>query len=73
LSRTYVLDTKPDPHPRAVREIKADELATQAGCSRPRTIHCGPGDADRAAQLIAELLENVNAEYHRIQVRPYKT
>jgi selenium-binding protein 1 len=43
-SRTYVLDTKPDPrHPRVVRTIEADELATKAGYSRPHTLHCGPG------------------------------
>ena len=30
-SRTYVLDTKPDPrNPQVVREIEADELATKA-------------------------------------------
>ena len=43
-SRTYVLDTKPDPrHPTVVREITADELAANAGYSRPHTLHCGPG------------------------------
>src|SRR5262245_47449110 len=43
-SRTYVLDTKPDPrNPRVVREIGADELARKAGYSRPHTLHCGPG------------------------------
>jgi selenium-binding protein 1 len=43
-SRTYVLDTKPDPRaPRVVREIEADELASKAGYSRPHTVHCGPG------------------------------
>ena len=43
-SRTYVLDTKPDPrNPRVVREIPAEELARKAGYSRPHTIHCGPG------------------------------
>jgi methanethiol oxidase len=43
-SRTYVLDTKPDPrHPRVVHEITADELARKAGYSRPHTVHCGPG------------------------------
>jgi selenium-binding protein 1 len=43
-SRTYVLDTKPDPrHPRVVRTIEADELAAKAGYSRPHTLHCGPG------------------------------
>jgi selenium-binding protein 1 len=43
-SRTYVLDTKPDPrNPQVVREISADELASKAGYSRPHTVHCGPG------------------------------
>ncbi|WP_046468539.1 selenium-binding protein SBP56-related protein [Allosalinactinospora lopnorensis] len=42
-SRTYVLDTKPDPlNPRVVRTIEAEELATKAGYSRPHTVHCGP-------------------------------
>ncbi|HEY7488713.1 MAG TPA: selenium-binding protein SBP56-related protein [Streptosporangiaceae bacterium] len=42
-SRTYVLDTKPDPRaPHVVREIGADELANKAGYSRPHTLHCGP-------------------------------
>jgi methanethiol oxidase len=42
-SRTYVLDTKPDPHnPRVVRTIEAAELAAKAGYSRPHTLHCGP-------------------------------
>ena len=43
-SRTYVLDTKPDPRsPHVVREIDAEELANKAGYSRPHTLHCGPG------------------------------
>jgi selenium-binding protein 1 len=43
-SRTYVLDTKPDPRrPQVVREIEAGELASKAGYSRPHTLHCGPG------------------------------
>jgi len=43
-SRTYVMDTKPDPrNPQVVRTIEADELAAKAGYSRPHTIHCGPG------------------------------
>jgi len=43
-SRTYVLDTKPDPHnPKVVHEITAEELAAKAGYSRPHTLHCGPG------------------------------
>ena len=40
-SRTYVLDTKPDPcNPKVVRAIEADELAAKAGYSRPHTVHC---------------------------------
>src|SRR6266542_4254148 len=43
-SRTYVLDTKPDPlQPQVVRTIEAEELAAKAGYSRPHTVHCGPG------------------------------
>src|SRR6266480_2863819 len=43
-SRTYVLDTKPDPRqPQVVRTIEPDELAAKAGYSRPHTVHCGPG------------------------------
>ena len=43
-SRTYVLDTKPDPRqPQVFRTIEAEELATKAGYSRPHTVHCGPG------------------------------
>ena len=43
-SRTYVMDTKPDPrHPQVVRTIEAEELAAKAGYSRPHTLHCGPG------------------------------
>jgi selenium-binding protein 1 len=43
-SRTYVLDTKPDPQqPRVVRTIEPEELASKAGYSRPHTVHCGPG------------------------------
>ena len=43
-SRTYVLDTKPDPRqPHVVRTIEAEELAEKAGYSRPHTVHCGPG------------------------------
>ena len=42
-SRTYILDTKPDPRaPKVIREIGADELASKAGYSRPHTLHCGP-------------------------------
>src|SRR5215472_12699150 len=43
-SRTYILDTQPDPRsPRVIREIGAEELASKAGYSRPHTLHCGPG------------------------------
>jgi selenium-binding protein 1 len=43
-SRTYVLDTKPDPRqPQVIRTIEAEELAAKAGYSRPHTVHCGPG------------------------------
>jgi methanethiol oxidase len=43
-SRTYVLDTKDDPHnPKVVHTIEAEELASKAGYSRPHTLHCGPG------------------------------
>jgi methanethiol oxidase len=43
-SRTYVLDTRPDPtQPSLVRTIEADELAAKTGYSRPHTVHCGPG------------------------------
>ena len=43
-SRTYVLDTRPDPRqPQVVRTIEPEELAAKAGYSRPHTVHCGPG------------------------------
>src|SRR5438105_8852661 len=43
-SRTYILDTKPDPRqPQVIRTIEAEELAAKAGYSRPHTVHCGPG------------------------------
>ena len=43
-SRTYVLDTGPDPRqPQVVRTIEPEELAEKAGYSRPHTVHCGPG------------------------------
>ena len=43
-SRTYVLDTGPDPRqPQIVRTIEPEELAEKAGYSRPHTVHCGPG------------------------------
>jgi selenium-binding protein 1 len=42
-SRTYILDTKPDPRtPHVVRTIEADELANTAGYSRPHIVHCAP-------------------------------
>jgi selenium-binding protein 1 len=42
-SRTYILDTKPDPRaPHVTRTIEAEELAAKAGYSRPHTLHCGP-------------------------------
>ena len=41
-SRTYILDTQPDPRaPHVVRTIEADERA-RAGYSRPHTLHGGP-------------------------------
>src|SRR6266511_916687 len=43
-SRTYVLDTQPDPlRPQVVRTIEPEELAAKAGYSRQHTVHCGPG------------------------------
>jgi selenium-binding protein 1 len=43
-SRTYILDTKPDPRqPQVIRTIEPEELASKAGYSRPHTVHCGPG------------------------------
>ena len=43
-SRTYILDTQPDPRqPHVVRTIEPEELAEKAGYSRPHTVHCGPG------------------------------
>jgi methanethiol oxidase len=42
-SRTYVMDTRPDPrNPRVSHVIEADELASKAGYS-PHTVHCGAG------------------------------
>ncbi|HEX4212602.1 MAG TPA: selenium-binding protein SBP56-related protein [Candidatus Dormibacteraeota bacterium] len=42
-SRIHVLDTKADPrHPRLVRTIEPEEIASRTGYSRPHTIHCGP-------------------------------
>ena len=43
-SRTYVLDTKPDPrNPQVVREIEAEELAAKAGYSPPPHRPLRPG------------------------------
>ena len=42
-SNIHVYDTHPDPRqPKLVRTISADELAKNAGYSRPHTLHCGP-------------------------------
>ena len=42
-SEIHVYDTHPDPRqPTLVRTIAADELAKNAGYSRPHTLHCGP-------------------------------
>jgi methanethiol oxidase len=42
-SSIHVYDTHPDPRqPTLVRTITADELAKNAGYSRPHTLHCGP-------------------------------
>ncbi|MFC7340182.1 selenium-binding protein SBP56-related protein [Saccharopolyspora griseoalba] len=42
-SNVHVYDTQPDPRqPRLVRTIGAEELAANAGYSRPHTLHCGP-------------------------------
>lgn len=42
-SRITVFDTQPDPRsPRLHKTIEADELAKNAGYSRPHTLHCGP-------------------------------
>src|SRR5579875_3011530 len=42
-SNIHVYDTYPDPRqPTLVRMIGADELAKNAGYSRPHTLHCGP-------------------------------
>ena len=43
-SRIYVLDTKADPRsPALVKVIEAEELAKQAGYSRPHTVALRPG------------------------------
>jgi selenium-binding protein 1 len=42
-SRTYVIDTKPNPlQPKIAKVIQPEELASRAGYSRPHTTHCGP-------------------------------
>lgn len=42
-SNIFVLDTQPDPRrPSLVKTIPAAALASQAGYSRPHTVHCGP-------------------------------
>jgi methanethiol oxidase len=42
-SNIHVYDTQPDPRsPRLHKTIDAKELATNAGYSRPHTLHCGP-------------------------------
>jgi selenium-binding protein 1 len=42
-SRIHVLDTKGDPRqPELVKTIGAEELAKQAGYTKPHTVHCGP-------------------------------
>ena len=42
-SNIHVYDTHPDPRqPTLVRTISSDELAKNAGYSRPHTLHCGP-------------------------------
>ena len=42
-SYIHVYDTQPDPRqPTLVRTITPDELAKNAGYSRPHTLHCGP-------------------------------
>jgi methanethiol oxidase len=42
-SRLHVFDTGPDPaRPRLVKVVEPEELAAQAGYSRPHTLHCGP-------------------------------
>ena len=42
-SRTYILDTQPDPtKPQIVKVIEPETLADRAGYSSPHTVHCGP-------------------------------
>ncbi len=42
-SRLHIVDTKPDPRqPKIVKVIEPSELTSNAGYSRPHTIHCGP-------------------------------
>jgi methanethiol oxidase len=42
-SRIHIIDTKPDPrHPKIVKVIDAETIASRSGYSRPHTVHCGP-------------------------------
>ncbi len=42
-SNVHVYDTQPDPRsPQLLKTIDAEELAANAGYSRPHTLHCGP-------------------------------
>ncbi|MBV9771011.1 MAG: selenium-binding family protein [Bryobacterales bacterium] len=42
-SRTYIVDTKPDPRkPQIVKTIEPETLADRTGYASPHTIHCGP-------------------------------
>jgi len=42
-SNIYIYDTQPDPRsPHLIKTVSADELAANAGYSRPHTLHCGP-------------------------------
>src|SRR5262245_59027190 len=42
-SRIHVLDTKPDPlHPKIVKVIDAETVASRTGYAAPHTVHCGP-------------------------------
>jgi selenium-binding protein 1 len=42
-SNVHVYDTQPDPRsPRLHKTVDANELAANAGYSRPHTLHCGP-------------------------------
>ncbi len=42
-SRIHILDTKPDPrHPKIVKVIEPETVASRARYSRAHTVHCGP-------------------------------